>query len=174
MRQIVLGTSLVLASLVWFNSARADENHQQGQHQHGQNHGQNHQTHQTQNQRQPQHQHGKLEIPAGQPVPTIDLEVTPDEMGGWNLQTKVTNFKFAPESIAQSSVPTEGHAHLYINGKKVTRLYGSWYYLGELPTGPQSITVTLNTNRHEDLFYKGKRIEATKRIIVFPAGTMHR
>lgn len=116
--------------------------------------------------------HSKLEIPAGQPVPAIALEVLPDRTGGWALHTKLTNFKFAPETVDQNSLATEGHAHLYINGKKVTRLYSSWYYLGKLPAGPQRITVTLNTNRHEDLFYKGKRIEATQGIIVFPTGTM--
>ncbi|NDJ18432.1 hypothetical protein [Myxacorys almedinensis] len=119
------------------------------------------------------HVHSKLEIPAGILVPAVDLDIAPDPMGGWNVQVKVKNFEFAPERVNQTSAVNEGHAHLYVNGKKVTRLYGSWHYLDKLPTGPHSVTVTLNTNRHEDLFYKGKRIEATKRFIVFPAGAGH-
>lgn len=119
------------------------------------------------------HAHGKLEIPTGKPVPAVDLEVAPDPMGGWNVQVKAENFRFAPEQVNQTSTANEGHAHLYLNGKKLTRLYGAWYYLDKLPTGPHSVTVTLNTNRHEELFHKGKRIEATKRFIVFPAGAGH-
>ncbi|MBW4419770.1 MAG: hypothetical protein KME13_11140 [Myxacorys californica WJT36-NPBG1] len=121
----------------------------------------------------PTHAHGKLEIPTGSAVPAVDLKVAPDPMGGWNVQVKAENFRFAPEQVNQTSSVNEGHAHLYVNGKKLTRLYGAWYYLDKLPTGPHSVTVTLNTNRHEELFHNGKRIEATERFIVFPAGAGH-
>lgn len=112
------------------------------------------------------HKHKTLEIPVGQPVPSVNLIVHPDAMRGWNLEVKVSNFKFAPEKVNQESKATEGHAHLYINGKKLTRLYGSWYYLSSLEPGSNKITVTLNTNGHEDLVNKGKPIEATKIIQV--------
>lgn len=112
------------------------------------------------------HKHKTLEIPVGQPVPSVNLIVHPDAMQGWNLEVKVSNFKFAPEKVNQESKATEGHAHLYINGKKLTRLYGSWYYLSSLEPGSNKITVTLNTNGHEDLVDKGKAIEATKIIQV--------
>jgi hypothetical protein len=151
MHKIVLGTVLMMSFTVG-SGAIADEkpHHHQG--------GSSRQM-----------QHGKLEIPDGKAVPTVDLEVFPDEMGGWNVQVKTSNFQFAPENLDKSSLPSEGHAHLYLNNKKLTRLYGNWHYLGNLPAGFHSVMVTLNTNRHEDLFHKGKRIEATKRFIVFPA-----
>lgn len=112
------------------------------------------------------HDHKTLEIPTGQPVPSVSLIVHPDAMLGWNLEVKVSNFKFAPEKVNQESKATEGHAHLYINGKKMTRLYGSWYYLSSLEPGSNKITVTLNSNGHEDLVDRGKPIEATKIIQV--------
>jgi hypothetical protein len=112
------------------------------------------------------HAHSKMVIPPGQPVPTVNLVVTPDTMSGWNLQVKVTNFAFAPERINTKGIATEGHAHLYIDGKKVTRLYGPWYYLGNLSPGAHTITVTLNSNGHEDLIYNGKPIQATQVIQV--------
>lgn len=112
------------------------------------------------------HSHKTMVIPPGQPVPTVSLDVKPDVMSGWNLQVKVANFAFAPERVNTKGVTTEGHAHLYIDGKKVTRLYGPWYYLGNLSPGQHTITVTLNGNGHEDLIYNGKPIQATQVIQV--------
>jgi uncharacterized Zn-binding protein involved in type VI secretion len=107
------------------------------------------------------HHHGGLEIPSGQAVPTVKLVVYPDAKQGWNLEVQVTNFSFAPDRVNTKSVPTEGHAHLYIDGKKITRLYGSWYYLASLPAGKHEVTVGLNANGHEALMHQGKPIAAT-------------
>jgi hypothetical protein len=107
------------------------------------------------------HSHQKLEIPAGQPIPSVKLIVRPDAMKGWNLEVQVTNFRFAPGRVNTSSNPAEGHAHLFIDGKKITRLYGPWYYLPDLEPGQHEIKVSLNTNTHETLVSKGQPIEAT-------------
>ena len=89
-----------------------------------------------------------------------------DAVKGWNLEVKVTNFKFAPERINTDSSVNEGHAHLFVNGKKVTRLYGSWYYLDNLESGNNEVSVTLNTNNHEDLAKNGEVIKDTEIIQV--------
>ncbi|MDY7004105.1 MAG: hypothetical protein SWX82_09105 [Cyanobacteriota bacterium] len=112
------------------------------------------------------HSHKKIEIPADKPVPEVDLVAYKDTMKGWNLELKLTNFKFAPETVNQSSNPNEGHAHLYINDKKITRIYSNWYYLGNLDPGSNKITVTLNTNKHEDLVSNSKMIMDTEIIEV--------
>lgn len=112
------------------------------------------------------HDHTLLEIPAGQPVPTVQLKLVPDAMKGWNLEVITTNFRFAPEHINTKNLPGEGHAHLYVNGKKVTRLYGAWYYLASLPAGKNTITVSLNSNKHEQLAYQGKPIQTTTLLTV--------
>jgi len=112
------------------------------------------------------HGHKKVEIPAGKPVPQVDLFVYQDSMKGWNLELKLTNFKFVPETVNQSSNPYEGHAHLYINGEKITRIYSNWYYLGNLKPGKNEITVSLNTNKHEDLVSNSKMIMDTEIIEV--------
>ena len=112
------------------------------------------------------HSHKKMEIPADIPVPQVDLIVHKDMMKGWNLEVKLTNFKFAPETVNQDSNPNEGHAHLYINDKKITRIYSNWYYLGNLDPGSNKITVTLNTNKHEDLVSNTKMIMDTEMIEV--------
>jgi hypothetical protein len=107
------------------------------------------------------HAHKTLEIPAGQPVPTVILVAFPDAIQGWNLEVKVSNFRFAPEHVNGKSLTTEGHAHLYVDGKKVTRLYGNWYYLPSLPPGQHTITVSLNANGHEQLTHQGKPLQAS-------------
>lgn len=119
------------------------------------------------------HQHGKLEIPAGQPVPSVRLVVHPDAVKGVNLEMVVTNFTFAPDRVNQKSLTTEGHVHLFVNGRKVTRLYGPWYYLGELPPGRHTVTVVLSANGHEDISHNGQPISATQ-VVNIPAGPTKR
>ncbi|NJR68481.1 MAG: hypothetical protein HC771_07270 [Synechococcales cyanobacterium CRU_2_2] len=110
--------------------------------------------------------HAPLMIPQGQPVPTLNLTVKADAMRGWNLQAAVSNFSFAPERVNQRSLTTEGHAHLFINGEKITRLYGPWYYIPELPPGEHEIRVELNANGHETLITGGEAIADTVKITV--------
>jgi uncharacterized Zn-binding protein involved in type VI secretion len=112
-----------------------------------------------------EHDHKKMEVPKGQPIPSVKLIVTPDAKKGWNLEIKTTNFKFAPEKVNDKSMSTsEGHAHLYINGKKVARLYGNWYYIESLPAGENKIMVSLNTNNHADITVNGKTVADTKMV----------
>jgi len=112
--------------------------------------------------------HQMMEIPAGEPIPSVKLVVHPDTMRGYNLEVQTTNFKFAPEDVNKAAKPGEGHAHLYVNGKKITRLYSSWYYLDNLKPGKNEIRVSLNANNHQVLAHNGKMIEATQ-IVEIPA-----
>jgi hypothetical protein len=109
--------------------------------------------------------HGTLEVGDASP-PTVALTVHKDPKAGWNLQVQVENFRFAPERASTTHVPGEGHAHLFIDGKKITRLYGEWYHIPLLTPGTHKITVTLNANSHEDLTVKGKVISATQDVRV--------
>jgi hypothetical protein len=107
------------------------------------------------------HHHATLEIPSGQPVPTINLVAHPDPMGGWNLEIQTTHFRFAPEQVNQANQPNAGHGHLYINGEKGARVYGPWLHLPQLPPGHNEITVSLNANGHEALTHHGQPIQGT-------------
>lgn len=71
------------------------------------------------------------------------------------------------ENINKAAKPGEGHAHLQVNGKKITRLYG-WYYLENLQPGKNEITVSLNVNSHKTLAHNGKMIQDTE-IVEVPA-----
>jgi hypothetical protein len=113
-------------------------------------------------------QHGRMEVGDAAAPPVVTLVVHKDSKTGWNLQVRAENFRFAPEHASTVHVAGEGHAHLFIDGKKVTRLYGEWYYLPALPPGVHKITVTLNANSHEDLTVKGKVVSDTTEVRVPP------
>ncbi len=112
------------------------------------------------------HDHEKIEIRDGQPVPQVELITYQDAVKGWNLELKLVNFVLTPENVNQTNKLNEGHAHLFINGQKITRLYSNWYYLQSLPKGKNSIKIVLNANNHGELSYQGKTIADTKIIEV--------
>jgi len=89
----------------------------------------------------------------------IRLEKDAHTKGALNLFLDIRNFRFAPEKVNKTSKINEGHAHLYLNGKKLTRLYSAFYFMDRLPKGNLEIRVTLNTNMHEDLSYRGKLVQ---------------
>ena len=105
------------------------------------------------------HHHQTVMIKEGQPVPNIDLVVYEDEVKGWNLEIQLNNFQLTPQDVNSDNQPNQGHAHLFVNDKKITRIYGNWYYLETLPVGSNKVKVILNTNGHESLMYQGKIIE---------------
>ncbi len=114
-------------------------------------------THEHHNTTTSDHSHKMLDISNLSNIPTLKVEIFPDKVRGWNLYLNTTNFEFISPTIENSN-PNQGHAHLYINGEKVSRIYGNWFYLPELKTGNNEIKVTLNTNNHQDLIYNGKVI----------------
>ena len=96
-------------------------------------------------------------------APTVDIKVTPDKMGGFNLQTTTDNFTWAPQHASGDAVPGEGHAHVYVDGEKVTRVYSEWHFIGPMvmEPGEHEVTVTLNGNDHNQYSADGEPVEAT-------------
>ena len=76
-----------------------------------------------------------ISLPGGANPPSVAITVSKDPVGGWNLHVRTGNFRFAPDHASLPHIPGEGHAHLYVNGRKTARLYGPWYHIGELPAG---------------------------------------
>jgi len=106
-----------------------------------------------------------LDIPAAT-APTIAIEVRTDPKSGHSLQVMTERFRFAPESASGAHKDGEGHAHVYVNGHKLTRLYGDWLFLGDLPAGEATIEVTLNSNDHRVLTVDGQPISASTTVVV--------
>ncbi|MEQ9643075.1 MAG: hypothetical protein RIM84_23845 [Alphaproteobacteria bacterium] len=108
--------------------------------------------------------HGELlSLPSGPGAPTLAIAATPDAGSGWNLHVQTTNFRFAPTRASGPHVAGEGHAHVYVDGIKVARVYAPWLHIDDLPAGTHVVAVTLNANDHRALAVDGVplRAEAT-------------
>lgn len=97
------------------------------------------------------HPHSQKDVSGSSLIPTIELIIQEDPVSGWNAQILTTNFTFAPESVSTEDIEGEGHAHIYVDGVKVNRVYSPWYHLGELEPGIHEISATLSTNDHQEL-----------------------
>jgi hypothetical protein len=102
-----------------------------------------------------------LELTNNDTLPEVTLSVTADDLGGYLVRLETENFTFAPENTGLPHSDGEGHAHLYVNGDKVARVYGKWYYLDTLPIGENTLTITLNSNTHAPLSFDGEPVSAT-------------
>lgn len=97
----------------------------------------------------------------------VTAKVTKDPMKGFNLHLSTKGFKWAPQRVGMPFRNGEGHAHLYVDGTKRTRLYGPWFYLGSLTPGTHTVRVSLNGNDHGDYVNRnGMPVESTVQVTV--------
>ena len=94
-------------------------------------------------------------------APVVDLQLIPLAGGGYNLRVQTLNFIFTPQNIDTDPIPGEGHAHLYVDGVKIARLYGEWYHLGALPADAEVLTVSLYANDHSPFTVDGLPVSAS-------------
>lgn len=104
-------------------------------------------------------EHGMLEIPA-EGAPEVAISVEKDGMSGWNVTVTTDNFTFTPDMVNSENVANTGHAHLYVDGVKVARLYGPDFHIPDLPVGDHEIAVNLSSNDHSYYMVDGERISA--------------
>ena len=81
-------------------------------------------------------------------TPVVVLQLIPLTGGGYNVRVQTLNFIWAPHRVDTQGVPGEGHAHLYLDGEKIARVYGEWYHLGSLPESAEALSVALYANDH--------------------------
>ena len=91
---------------------------------------------------------------------SVALIVTTDPISGANVQILTEGFTFAPENVNGAHVEGEGHAHIYVDDVKISRVYTPWYHLGSLTPGEHEIRVTLNANSHQEYAIGGTNVEA--------------
>lgn len=112
-----------------------------------------------------------IEIPPGPDAPKVEITVAKDAVGGWNLNIRAANFRFAPDHASLPHIAGEGHAHLYANGRKIARIYGPWFHIETLPAGDVELRVDLNANDHRPFSVSGHTVRATA--TVHNAGHTH-
>lgn len=107
------------------------------------------------------HSRGSFDASDLASAPAItSLSVTKDAKSGWNLRLTTENFTFAPQSVNEAHVNNEGHAHVMVNGERIARIYSGDLHISDLPTGENTIMVTLNTNEHDEYQINGETISA--------------
>ena len=113
------------------------------------------------------HSHGDDEvIEAASPAPAVELTVNEDPKSGWNLAVEVENFELTPEDEGSDPVDGQGHFHLYVDGVKVGRLYGTDWHLPKLTEGSHEITVEVSANNHLPYAVDGEPITASAMVEV--------
>lgn len=80
---------------------------------------------------------------------------------GFNIKLDVEDFSFVFAPDDAQHIPNEGHAHVYLNGLKLRRLYESTFTLGAVPAGEYELRVALNSNDHRPYLTKGDAVQKT-------------
>ncbi len=106
-----------------------------------------------------------FDVPAGEPRPTISTLVTP-EGEGWAIDLETGDFTFSKDAVDGAHEPGIGHGHLYLNGLKLQRVFGTKVTIGALPKGKYELRVTLNTNDHRAFRVDGQKVMATAKVNV--------
>lgn len=112
--------------------------------------------------------HLSTQIPEGLPLPQLELDLITDKMSGFNLHIEYNLFRISSPDLYDQEKDAEemtvaGHAHLFINGEKVQRVYGRYLHLDAkyFIRGINQITVTLNDHDHSVWSKNNKPVFAT-------------
>ena len=104
---------------------------------------------------------------------SVAITAEPDADGGVSVSIMTVGFRFAPELVDHAHTEGVGHAHIYVDGEKLARVFEPYYQIDDLPPGDHEIRVSLNSNNHGELAYDGKKLEATATVIVPDVGQGH-
>ena len=102
----------------------------------------------------------------------VSLAITAeaDADGGIDVHIAAEGFRFASELVDQAHTPGSGHAHIYLDGEKLGRVFEPDYHIADAPPGEREVRVSLNTNDHSDLVYNGEKVESTVTVTVPDVG----
>ena len=114
--------------------------------------------------------HGPVE--SSVPI-AIDLSAEVEEDGGVHVNIVTEGWRWAPEEVNLEPAPGAGHAHIYTDGVKLSRVYGPHYYLPGLEQGMCKLRVALNDNSHNALTFEGNPAEATAMVTIPAAAAMN-
>ncbi len=111
------------------------------------------------------HNHPPKALPKTALTPQLKISIDEDDMSGFNLHLQTNNFQLESprqEGGTPSNI-VEGHAHLYINGTKIQRVYGEDVHIPgkHINEGVNQISVTLNGHDHGAWRKDGKEIIST-------------
>jgi len=122
------------------------------------------------------HSHMPIAVPSHIEKPSLSLLLKKDTMSGYNLHVQIQSYRLMPPptsivnmtklmsaTVDKQTGFVEGHAHLYINGTKIQRIYGLDVHLPEkhFKEGLNTISVTLNNHGHLHWTVDDKKVVST-------------
>jgi uncharacterized membrane protein YphA (DoxX/SURF4 family) len=114
-------------------------------------------------------------LPNAQPTPELEFKAERDSLGHVIVNIDAKNYTFAAlcaRTDVQSPIAS-GHAHVYVNDRKLGMISIPQIDLGALKTGTYRVTVSLNDERHRFLVSKGKALMVTRLLDVDTKGHIH-
>ena len=97
-------------------------------------------------------------------APSVSLSVSRATDSSWSVEIKTDNFVFDQMADEPKHIAGHGHAHLYLNGMKLQRMYGHNASIGQLPPGDYTVSVELNSNLHMP-YRNGDDVVSAKQVI---------
>ncbi len=116
------------------------------------------------------HEAEEPELVASEHPVSVSITAEPDAQGGVDVQIVTEGFRFAPDLVDQAHTPGAGHAHIYVDGEKLGRVFENEYQIEQVAPGDHEIRVSLNTNDHSELTYAGKKIQSSVTVSVPDVG----
>ena len=97
-------------------------------------------------------------------APQASLEIKKDPTGGFNVHVLTNNFVWRPDMASMKHVPGEGHAHVYLDGRKIMRIYNEWFHLNTYQfatkAGEQLLSIEFVGNDHSPYTIQGLPVGA--------------
>ncbi|MEO1524153.1 MAG: YHYH protein [Planctomycetota bacterium] len=106
------------------------------------------------------HSHSGVVQWLGHTAPRLHLGASTSE-SGLTISFEVTPFDLSEDAVDGPHFDGQGHLHLYVNGEKVSRIFGGTYELTDLDGDHHVITADMNSNDHRTYLYHGEKIETT-------------
>ena len=104
--------------------------------------------------------------------PRAIMAIVKDPTGGFNVHVVTTNFTWRPELASMEYVRGEGHAHVFLDGRKIMRIYNEWFHLNTYQfatrSGEQLLTIEFVGNDHAPYTIQGAPVGDTQ-IVDVPA-----
>jgi len=92
-------------------------------------------------------------------APKVTLDIQKDPTGGFSVHVVTSNFVWRPEMASMQHVPGEGHAHVYLDGRKIMRIYNEWFHLNtyqfSTKPGEQLLSIEFVGNDHAPYTIEG-------------------
>ena len=105
-------------------------------------------------------------------APTATMNIVKDPTGGFNVRVVTTNFTWRPEMASMEYVPGEGHAHVFLDGRKIMRIYNEWFHLNTYQfatrAGKQLVSIEFVGNDHAPYTIQGAPV-GDQQIVDVPA-----